>query len=120
MGNGWYLSKVSTKQDEIGIGQWGIQDHTIGDEEGFDLEFLPWMYSIQNILLTPKEKPILSYLTFATPLSWGVWAWTLAAIFAVLIILIIMEKIWSYASEEPVHPNFLFQGSSCIIYSRSL
>ena len=24
------------------IGQWGIQDHTIGDDLGFDLEALPW------------------------------------------------------------------------------
>ena len=85
-------------------------DDTIGDEDGFDLEYLPWMYSVQNIFLSPKERPIPSFNTMGKPLSLAVWAWTLGALLSVFVSLIIMQKIWSLASGEPNPQDYLFKG----------
>ena len=85
-------------------------DDTIGDEDGFDLEYLPWMYSVQNIFLSPKEKPIPSYNTMGRPLSPTVWACTLGTLLAVFGVLVMMQKTWSLASEEPNPPDYLFKG----------
>ena len=85
-------------------------DDTIGDEDGFDLEYLPWMYSVQNIFLSPKERPIPSYNTMGKPLSLAVWAWTLGSLLTVFGSMIIMQKLWSLASGEPDPQDYLFKG----------
>ena len=85
-------------------------DDTIGDEDGFDLEYLPWMYSVQNIFLSPKERPVPSYNTMGKPFSLAVWAWTLGSLLAVFGSMIILQKMWSLASGEPDPPDYLFQG----------
>ena len=85
-------------------------DDTIGDEDGFDLEYLPWMYSVQNIFLSPKEKPIPSYNTMGRPLSLAVWAWTLGSLLAVFGVLILMQKVWCLASGEPMPQDYFFKG----------
>ena len=85
-------------------------DDTIGDEDGFDLEDLPWMYSVQNIFITPKERPVASYFTLLKPLTLAVWAWTLGSLLAVFGSMIILQKMWSLASGEPDPPDYLFQG----------
>ena len=85
-------------------------DDTIGDEDGFDLEYLPWMYSIQNIFLTPKERPIPSYNTMGKPLSLSVWALTLGSLLTVFGALVIMQKCWSLASGEQDPQDYFFKG----------
>ena len=85
-------------------------DDTIGDEDGFDLEYLPWMYSVQNIFLTPKERPIPSYNTMGKPLSLAVWALTLGSLLTVFGALVIMQKCWSLASGEQDPQDYLFKG----------
>ena len=85
-------------------------DDTIGDEDGFDLEYLPWMYSVQNIFLTPMERPIPSYNTLVKPLSLTVWAWTLGSLLSVFVALVIMQKCWSYASRQPDPQDYIFKG----------
>ena len=85
-------------------------DNTIGVEDGFDLECLPWMYSVQNIFLTPKERPVASYLTLSKPLTLTVWACTLGSLLTVFGALVIMQKYWSLASGEPHPRDYLFKG----------
>ena len=85
-------------------------DDTIGSEDGFDLEYLPWMYSVQNIFITPKERPVASYLTLLKPLTLAVWAWTLGSLLTVFIALVIMQKLWCLASGEPDPEDFLYKG----------
>ena len=85
-------------------------DDTIGDEDGFDLEYLPWMYSVQNIFISPKERPIPSYNTMGKPLSLAVWAWTFGSVLGVFVALIIMQNCWSYASGEPNPQDYIFKG----------
>ena len=85
-------------------------DDTNGDEDGFDLEYLPWMYSIQNILLTPKERPVPSYNTMGKPLSLAVWMWTLGSLITVFFTLLLMQKCWSTASGQPHPQDYLFKG----------
>ena len=85
-------------------------DDTIGDEDGLDLEYLPWMYSVQNIFITPKERPVPSYNTMGKPLSVAVWALTLGSIITVFGVLVLMQICWSLASGQPHPQDFLFKG----------
>ena len=85
-------------------------DDTVGDEDGLDLEYLPWMYSVQNILLTPKERPVPSYSTLVRPLSVAVWAWTSGSFITVFGVLVLMQKCWSLASGQPPPQDYIFKG----------
>ena len=97
--------QVSRKQSEIGIGQvfFNIDRFRV-------VEYLPHMYMYEIIWMGKNPEEIISYETIIHPFDYYVWAFIFGFTTLAFITLIIMQKIWAYASGQADPSDFLYQG----------
>ena len=74
------------------------------------VDYLPWMYFYDIVILGRKPLEISSFMALVYPLDFFTWILSLLGTIVVFLILIIMQKLWSHASGETYHLDYLYQG----------
>lgn len=98
--------QVSQKQSEMGIGQAQILHYRTEF-----VEYLPYMYLYEFIWGDKNPEQITSYETIIRPFDNSVWAFTIGFTLFALITLVIMQKIYSYASGQEDPCDYVYQGN---------
>ena len=75
-------------------------------------DYLTWMYFMALHLGAAKPSEISSFMALVYPLDFFTWILSLVGTFAMLLVLITMQKLWSHASGETYLPEFLYQGKN--------
>ena len=97
--------QVSEKNCEIGLAQ-----ATFASHRHQHVDYLPWMYFYEFVLGSRKPLEISSFIALVYPLDYFTWILSLLGTIVVFLILIIMQKLWSHASGETYHLDYLYQG----------
>ena len=90
----------------MGIGQIQILHYRLKE-----VEYLPYMYLYEFIWLHKKPEKITSYETIILPFDHYIWAFTIGFTIFAFITLIIMQKIYSYASGQEDPCDYMNQGN---------
>lgn len=102
------MLQVSTKQSELGIGQWPLYRKVT--DEGID--FLPFMYIKQFTFYGAKLKPVDSYLKYIDPFDGITWSFLGGLTLSLLILLYVWQKLWEHASGQLPPDDYLYQGTT--------
>ena len=104
---------MSSKKAELGIGQTDFQDYRFKV-----VDFLPAMYTHENILASQRPKEIASYDTIVLPFDKYIWFITFSCIFAQFLLLVAMQNLWSYVTGESTPNDYIFEGYSLKILEK--
>ena len=74
--------------------------------------YLPWMYVITFPIGSQNPYKTNSYDTLINPFDIYIWIFTIVASICVFTSLILMQLLWSRATEEVPPNGWLFQGKS--------
>ena len=90
---------------ELGVGQTSILHwrYTLVD-------FLPPMFIYHFRVTSKKPQPILAWDTLIYPFDQYMWYFIAASILAVVIALILIQNVWTFASGEQPPNGWVFQG----------
>ena len=74
------------------------------------MDYLPFMYAQQWILMSQKPMPLASYDTIVNPFDIFTWCFTFAAIILQFILLILLQNIWCRVSGKPKPKDYIYEG----------
>ena len=106
-----FLSKVATKQSELGIGQANLADYRYEV-----VDFLPPMYLYEYIMKTKRPDQIDTYDTIVYPFDAYIWIFILFSMMAQLLALFVMQNVWSITSGAKKPRDYIFEGSNQTIH----
>ena len=82
------------------------------------IEYVPHMFTYIYEVQGFRPKPIVSFDALIYPLDGLGWIFTFLSMASVLILLIIIQTMWTHASGQKPPSGWLFQGkSSYLIYT---
>ena len=93
------------KNGEIGMAQMSFASH-----RHQHVDYLPWMYFYEFVIMGRKPLEISSFLSPLYPLDSSTWVFSLLGTIVMFLILISMHKLWSHASGENSLPDYVYQG----------
>ena len=93
------------KNCEIGMAQITFDRHRYQH-----VDYLPWMYFYDIVILGRKPLEISSFMALVYPLDFFTWIFSLIGTIMIFLTLLIMQKLWSHVSGEAYFPEYLFQG----------
>ena len=102
----WPIWQVSKKEIEMGIGQIQILDY-----RQMLVDYLPHMYLYEFIWMHKKPESITSYKTILLPFDHQIWTFTIVSTIFAFITLLMMQKIYSYASGQDDPRDYVNQGT---------
>ena len=74
------------------------------------VDYLPWMYFHEYVIIGRKPLEISSFMALVYPLDPLTWILSLLGTILMFVILLIMQKLWSHASGEAYLSEYLYQG----------
>ena len=101
----YLITQVNRKVCEIGMGQ-----HAMTLYRYELIEYLPYMFTYLYEVQSKKPEQIISFDALLYPLDNYTWYFTLSSAAAVLLLLTIIQQLWTHASGQTPPDGWLFQG----------
>ena len=76
------------------------------------VDYLPWMYFDSAYFIAAKPSRVSSFMALVYPADYFTWISLSVCSIAMLIILSIIQKLWSHASGEPYLLDYLYEGNN--------
>ena len=99
--------QVASKQSELGIGQTDFEYNRFKV-----VDFLPTMYMIELLLASKRPQEIASYDTIVIPFDKYTWFMTSCYIITQVLLLLVMQNLWSKITGTRNPTDFYFEGYS--------
>ena len=80
------------------------------------IEYLPHMFTYIYEVQGYKQEPIISFDALIFPLDSYSWYFTISSMTAVLLLLIIIQNLWTHASGHKPPNGWFFQGEEVMFH----
>ena len=99
------MSKVATKQSELGIGQANLADYRYEV-----VDFLPPMYFYEYIFKSKRPDQIATYDTIVYPFDAYIWILISLSMTTHFLALFVMQNVWYITSGAKKPRDYIFEG----------
>ena len=79
------------------------------------IDYLPSLFVYDYLVISQKPQQIISLDALYYPVDKYTWCFTITSAIAVLLLLVMIQKCWNYASRQNPLEGWLFQGILSII-----